>query len=62
MTTGFIMRPLFATVMSLGLATSALAQSEPELKITRNGAQPASKGPAAFFTGDVRVDTLFSAA
>jgi len=29
------------------------------MKITRNGSQPSSKGPAEWFSGDVRVDPLF---
>ena len=31
------------------------------MDITRNGKRPSSKGPADFFTGQVRVDPLFSA-
>ena len=31
------------------------------MKITRNGSQPSRKGPAEWFTGDVRVDPLFEA-
>jgi quercetin dioxygenase-like cupin family protein len=32
-----------------------------DIEITRNGSQPSSKGPAAWFTGSVRIDPLFSA-
>jgi quercetin dioxygenase-like cupin family protein len=31
------------------------------MEITRNGSQPSGDGPAAYFTGKVRVDRLFSA-
>ena len=31
------------------------------MEIKRNGSQPSSKGPAEWFTGDVRVDPLFDA-
>jgi quercetin dioxygenase-like cupin family protein len=30
------------------------------MDITRSGAQPSSKGPADWFTGSVRIDSLFS--
>jgi quercetin dioxygenase-like cupin family protein len=56
-----MMKALAATVMSLSLATSAMAQTAPPLKVTRNGAQPSAKGPAENFTGTVRVDSLFRA-
>jgi quercetin dioxygenase-like cupin family protein len=29
------------------------------MEITRNGSRPSGKGPAAYFTGAVRVDPLF---
>jgi 4-carboxymuconolactone decarboxylase len=29
--------------------------------VTRNGSQPSTKGPAEYFTGNVRVDPLFKA-
>ena len=29
------------------------------MKIQRNGSQPASKGPAEYFTGEVRIEPLF---
>jgi len=32
-----------------------------EIKITRAGSQPSSKGPADWFTGTVRIDPLFQA-
>ena len=31
------------------------------MDIKRNGAQPSAKGPADWFTGSVRIDTLFQA-
>lgn len=31
------------------------------MKITRNGSQPSGKGPKEYFTGTVRVDSLFQA-
>lgn len=55
------MNALTATVISLSLATSSLAQSDASLKIIRNGAQPSAKGPVENFTGSVRVDSLFRA-
>ena len=54
------MRLLAATLASLLLATSSLAQAA-ELVIQRAGSQPSAKGPAERFTGAVRVDPLFPA-
>jgi quercetin dioxygenase-like cupin family protein len=31
------------------------------MELKRSGSQPSSKGPAEFFTGNVRIDPLFSA-
>lgn len=31
------------------------------MQITRGGSQPSRKGPAEYFTGDVRIDPLFQA-
>ncbi len=31
------------------------------MEIKRSGSQPSSKGPAEWFTGNVRIDPLFSA-
>jgi quercetin dioxygenase-like cupin family protein len=47
-------------------ALPAIAQTQatapaPEMRITRAGTQPPSKGPAQNFTGAVRVDPLFGA-
>jgi quercetin dioxygenase-like cupin family protein len=32
------------------------------MNIKRNGSQPSAKGPAEYFTGNVRIDPLFQAA
>lgn len=57
------MRQFFAATLGLALAASAHAQqgAAPELQITRAGAQASAKGPAANFTGAVRVDPLVQA-
>jgi quercetin dioxygenase-like cupin family protein len=57
------MRSLFnATACVLSLTVPALAQSAgtPDMTITRAGTQPPIAGPAAAFTGKVRVDPLFA--
>ena len=41
------------------LAASAQAQTPADIVITRNGVQASSRGPAANFTGAVRVDPLY---
>ena len=63
------MKLLTATVISLFMLASAPAHagqvkssshnSEQDLEITRSGSQPSAKGSAEYFTGSVRVDTLF---
>lgn len=55
------MQSVAAMAVSHSLAASAAAQADGELKITRNGEQPANKGAADNFTGSVRVETLFRA-
>lgn len=54
-----------ATSFCILCATSAFGQSaagaEPQMSITRNGAQPSVAGPAQYFTGSARVDSLISA-
>lgn len=57
------MHKLLAATLGLAVAATAHAQqgAAPELKITRAGAQASTKGPAANFTGAVRVDTLAQA-
>jgi 4-carboxymuconolactone decarboxylase len=52
------MKLLAATLMSLSLATPALAQT---IEIARSGSQPSRQGPAENFSGSVRVDPLFGA-
>ena len=48
------------TLPLLALAPPAESPKEaPALRITRNGSQPSTKGPAENFTGTVRVDPLF---
>ena len=55
------MKILALTIASLSLAASALAQPDQGLRISRNGSQPATVGPAQNFTGRVRVETPFRA-
>jgi quercetin dioxygenase-like cupin family protein len=69
------MKWLTVTALSLALAGAASAQTAPltapasstpsagaaDMVITRAGSQPSAKGPAQFFTGNVRVDPLFAA-
>src|SRR3954452_23586661 len=44
-----------------GGSTSAGSGTKPSQTITRAGVQPSSKGPAEYFTGNVRVSPLFPA-
>lgn len=53
------MKLLAATLASLSMAASAVAQTD--LAIARSGSQPSRQGPAENFTGSVRVDPLFPA-
>ena len=62
------MRSLIAATGSLVLLASAssqmeeaAAQGKPPQSVTRAGSQPSTKGPAEYFTGNVRVDPLFAA-
>ncbi|HEX8569433.1 MAG TPA: cupin domain-containing protein [Caulobacteraceae bacterium] len=57
-----------SVAVMLALALSAPAQvhaqsrapsSERQMEISRNGARPSAEGPAAWFTGSVRIDPLF---
>ena len=52
------MKLLAATALSFSLVASVSAQT---LSIARSGTQPSQQGPAANFTGSVRVDPLFQA-
>lgn len=47
-----------STISSGGSERTAVAQA---ITITRNGAQPSSKGSPQYFTGAVRIDPLFDA-
>ena len=55
------MKLVTAAVSSFLVATSVLAQSDQGLRISRNGSQPSTPGPAENFTGRVRVDSPFRA-
>lgn len=55
------MKRMTATALTLVLTAAAFAQPSQELKITRSGSQPSSRGPAENFTGTVRVDQPFRA-
>ena len=56
------MRKLLAPIAMLILAGGAAAQEQGEtnMDIIRNGDQPSIKGPADWFTGDVRIDGMFN--
>ena len=43
-------------------SSSGASEGPMDLRITRAGSQPSTRGPAEFFTGSVRVDPLFPAA
>ena len=57
------MRSIAIAALILSLAEPALAQTQrsPSMEIQRNASRPSVKGPAANFTGSVRVDTPFQA-
>src|SRR5687767_15389305 len=62
------MRWLIVATGSLALLASAsshlgdaAAQDKTSQTVTRAGSQPSTKGPAEYFTGNVRVDPLFAA-
>src|SRR4051794_18725593 len=59
------MKVLAATVLSVSLLASAFAQTNQTdsqaIKIIRKGSQSSREGPAANFTGSVRVDPMFQA-
>ena len=54
------------TLLSLLVLSTATAQSDlgvkkmKDITIVRGGSQPSSQGQAEYFTGSVRVETLFS--
>jgi 4-carboxymuconolactone decarboxylase len=54
----------FRRDLALGAVTfliAAFAVAQQEISIARSGSQPSREGPAANFTGSVRVDPLFAA-
>ncbi|MFJ4142835.1 cupin domain-containing protein [Pseudomonas sp. NPDC089734] len=54
------MKKLAATALSLSLlAAEAHSETGPALTVTPNGSQPSVRGPADYFTGQVRVDSPF---
>ena len=58
------MRRLATTILALlplALAPAQAAEEASGVSVTRSGAQPSLRGPAATFTGAVRVDPLFAA-
>ena len=63
------MRSLAMTAMSMSLVAWAPADANAgsdaehgnEVRIARSGSQPPAKGPAEYFTGDVRVEGRFQA-
>lgn len=54
------MKLILPALLALTGAVSAHAQAPPGLEVQRNGASPSQIGPAARFTGAVRVDTPFA--
>jgi quercetin dioxygenase-like cupin family protein len=56
------MKPLAAAAVSLSLAVSAASAKEDGalITITPIGTQPSAQGSADYFTGSVRVDSLFN--
>src|SRR5688572_7357379 len=58
------MRLIAVALLAFSLFAPAEAQQQQwrtAMDIQRNGSQPSSKGPAAYFTGSVRIDTRFQA-
>lgn len=54
------MKPIIAPLMALSLlAGEACAEPSNEIRISTAGSQPSAKGPEEYFTGSVRVDSLF---
>lgn len=54
------MKLLIAPLVAMSLlAGEACAQDGQDVRVTRVGTQPSAQGPAANFTGTVRVDDLF---
>jgi quercetin dioxygenase-like cupin family protein len=56
------MKAIVTTILAVGLAgLGAASASAQDMTVTRAGSQASGKGPAANFTGTVRVDPLFAA-
>ena len=53
--------PALALIISLGMTGQALAQNSGQQFVYKSGSQASAQGPADFFTGQVRIDPLFSA-
>ena len=53
------MRALLTAAVLLPLLAAPAAHAQPQMEISRNGARPSVEGPAAWFTGRVRIDPLF---
>ncbi|UQZ90557.1 cupin domain-containing protein [Deltaproteobacteria bacterium Smac51] len=53
--------PALALIISMGMAGQALSQNSGQQFIYKSGAQASARGPADFFTGQVRIDPLFAA-
>ena len=53
--------PALALIISLGMTSQALAQNSGQQFVYKSGTQASVLGPAHFFTGQVRIDPLFSA-
>ncbi len=55
-------QPATATAASRKGAPMTMKSKESQtIQITRSGSQPATRGPAEYFTGSVRIDPLFPA-
>ena len=53
------MRALLTAAVLLPLLAAPAVYAQPQMEISRNGARPSAEGPAAWFTGRVRIDPLF---
>lgn len=54
------MKSIAATVLSLSMAGSPVAQAEDELRLSRAVLRPSNAGSTAHFTGKVRISRLFT--
>ena len=53
------MRALLTAAVLLPLLAAPAVYAQPQMEISRNGTRPSAEGPAAWFTGSVRIDPLF---